>query len=242
MKLAGLVKKLKLDAVVGKLRLIADMPAKRLALWAAAAAGAVVLIVVISVVGWSHSRFTRISICTSCHEIFVDYAEYKPTELMSESVEDYKPVKAFDPGHFNVTVGCAECHAYPYEEYRESAHYENDRGVRAGCLGCHNPHSVREILAWKFFYVNEGTIGESPFHAISNSLRDIPAWETLRIELANKVRAEMIAEKGSKCLICHKTESEWFNKIERHQKMADKTCIQCHYNLVHKDVKWSGEK
>ena len=242
MKLNELTKKLKVDGLIAKLKLVGSMPAKQLARWAAAVVGVFALIVVLSVVGWSHSRFNRISICISCHEIFVDYAEYKPTELLSESVEDYKPVKAFDPGNFNVTVGCAECHAYPFEEYRDSAHYENDRGVRAGCLQCHDPHSVREILTWKFFYVNKGTIGESPFHAISNSLRDIPEWEALRIELANKVRKQMIAENSAKCLVCHKTRSEWFAKIERHRKMGDKTCIRCHYNLVHKDVEWTEEK
>ena len=116
MKLNELITKLKIDGLIAKLKLVGNMPAKQLARWAAAVVGVFALIVVLSVVGWSHSRFNRISICISCHEIFVDYAEYKPTELLSESVEDYKPVKAFDPGNFNVTVGCAECHAYPFEE------------------------------------------------------------------------------------------------------------------------------
>ncbi|MDH5749073.1 MAG: NapC/NirT family cytochrome c [Rhodospirillales bacterium] len=223
------------------MKFIAFKPEHRFATWAIAI-GVLVLLCIGIVLGWSHSRFTRVSICTSCHEIFVDIKEYSPTEALSNSVEDYKPTKAFDPGHFNVTVGCAECHAYPYEEYRESAHYENAREVRAGCVGCHNPHSVREVLFWKFFYVNKGVIGESPFHAISNSLRDIPAWEKLRIELAGKVRTQMIAEESVKCTNCHKTESKWFNKIERHQDMAGKTCIQCHYNLVHKGVKWVENK
>jgi nitrate/TMAO reductase-like tetraheme cytochrome c subunit len=234
-----LIKKLKIGELIETLEHVATMPAKKLTLWATAVCGVFLVVVVLSVVGWSHSRFNRISICTSCHEIFVDIAEYEPTDVLSKSVEDYKPIEAFDPGSFNVTVGCAECHAYPFEEYRESAHYDNDRGIKTGCLRCHNSHSVREILTWKFFYVNEGTIGESPFHAISNSLRDVPAWETLRIELATKVRKEMIAEKSAKCQVCHKTQSKWFNKIKRHQKIGDKTCVQCHYNLVHRDVKWS---
>ncbi len=156
---------------------------------------------------------------------------------MSESIEDFKPSKEIDLGHFNVTVGCAECHAYPYEEYRESAHYDNERGIRTGCLGCHNPHSVRQFLVWKFFYINKGTLGESPFHVISNSLRDIPEWEDLRPVLADEVREQMLAENSAKCKVCHKTESQWFNDIKRHQS-TEKTCIQCHYNLVHKDTKW----
>jgi len=195
------------------------------------------VLLAVGVLSWSHSRFTRISVCTTCHEIFVDYDEYKQTSALSESIEDFKPSKALDMGHFNLTVGCAECHAYPFEEYRESPHYDNERGVKAGCLGCHNPHSVAQFLVWKFFYINKGTIGESPFHAISSGLRDVPEWEDLRVPLAMRVRQQMIEEDSVKCKVCHKTESEWFNKIERHQK-TEKTCIQCHYNLVHKEVKW----
>ncbi len=189
------------------------------------------------VLSWSHTRFTRISACVTCHEIFVDYDEYKPVGKLSESLEDYNPSKEIDPGYFKVTVGCAECHAYPFEEYRESPHYDNERGVQPGCLGCHNAHSVRQIFAWKFFYVNKGSLGESPFHAISNSLRDIPEWEDLRVELAGRVRKQMVEENSEKCIVCHKPESKWFNKTESHQK-SKKTCIQCHYNLVHKGVKW----
>ena len=191
----------------------------------------------VGILSWSHSRFTRPNVCITCHEVFVDYEEYKQTSQLSESIEDFRPTKAIDTGHFNLTVGCAECHAYPYEEYRESPHYDNEQDVKAGCLGCHNPHSVRQFLVWKFFYINKGTIGESPFHAISNSLRDVPEWEDLRVTLATRVRQQMIEEDSVKCKVCHKTESKWFNKIERHDK-TEKTCIQCHYNLVHKDVKW----
>jgi nitrate/TMAO reductase-like tetraheme cytochrome c subunit len=196
-----------------------------------------VLLLSIFVLSWSHSRFTRANVCLTCHEIFVDYEEYKQTSPLSESIEDFRPDKEIDLGHFNMTVGCAECHAYPYEEYRESAHYDNERGIKAGCLGCHNPHSVREFLVWKFFYINKGTFGESPFHVISSGLRDIPEWEELRPVLAHKVRGQMLEENSAKCKVCHKTESKWFNKIKRHQT-TEKTCIQCHYNLVHEEVKW----
>ncbi|MBE9562531.1 MAG: NapC/NirT family cytochrome c [Proteobacteria bacterium] len=195
------------------------------------------LVLVIAVASWSSTRFNRVEVCVTCHEIFVDYDEYKQTAPLSESVEDFRPTKEYDPGYFNVTVGCAECHAYPYEEYKESPHYDNERGVRAGCVGCHEPHSVRQVLAWKFFYVNSGSTGDSPFHAVSNSLRDIPEWEKLRVKLATKARKQMMEEDSAKCKVCHKTEGLWFAKKKQHQT-TEKTCIQCHYNLVHKSVKW----
>ena len=90
-------------------------------------------------------------------------------------------------------------------------------------------------------YLNQGSLGETPFHAISNSLRDIPQWEELRVKLAGRVRQQMLDENSAKCKECHKTDSEWFNGIERHKimlKEGKKTCIECHYNLVHEDVDW----
>lgn len=196
-----------------------------------------VVLLSIFILTWSHSRFTRANVCITCHEVFVEHEEYKQTAPLSESIEDFRPSKEIDYGHFNMTVGCAECHAYPFEEYRESAHYDNDQGIKAGCLGCHDPHSVKDFLVWKFFYINKGTFGESPFHVISSGLRDIPEWEGLRPVLAHRVRGKMLEDNSAKCKVCHKPESEWFNKIKRHQT-TEKTCIQCHYNLVHEEVKW----
>ncbi|VAX06927.1 hypothetical protein MNBD_GAMMA26-1973 [hydrothermal vent metagenome] len=203
--------------------------------------GVVVLVLLFSALSCTSDRFTRISICTVCHEIFVDPAKYDPMGTISESVEDYKPLELFEPAAFASSVGCAECHAYPYEEYLESPHYENDLEVRPGCVGCHEPHSVREILHWKFIYINNGTINESPFHAVSSSLRDIPMWEEeLRPKMAAKVRQQMIEDQSEKCLVCHKPESEWWQEIGQHKTMEEKgkTCIHCHYNLVHEDVDW----
>lgn len=204
----------------------------------AAIAGVLVLVMLVLV--WSGHRFNRINVCVSCHEIFVDYDEYKPVGELSKTVEDYNPVKEFDPGLFNLTVGCAECHAYPYEEYKLSPHANSQRGVKPGCVGCHNPHGVAQVMGWKFFYINKGGMGESPFHAISNSLRDIPQWEELRVRLANRVRQQMVDEDSVKCKNCHKPESQWFQKIGTHapSERKDKTCVQCHYNIVHKAVKW----
>ena len=195
------------------------------------------LFLTIGVLSWSHSRFTRPNVCVTCHEVFVEYDEYKQTAALSESIEDFRPSEELDLGHFNMTVGCAECHAYPYEEYRESAHYDNDRDIKTWCLGCHRPHSVRQFLVWKFFYINNGAYIGSPFHVISSGLRDIPVWEDLRPVLANVVRKQMIEEDSAKCKVCHRTGSKWFKKIKRHQD-TEKTCILCHYNLVHEDTKW----
>jgi len=198
------------------------------------------LILVIATIGWTRYRFSKISLCTTCHEIFVPFDEYMPHGELSSSDEDFKPSKPFSPGLFKVSVGCGECHMYPYEEYRESAHYENDLDVKPGCVGCHEPHSVFKIVRWKFLFLNNGAYGKSPFDALSNSLRDVPEWEELRIKLAKRVREQMLKEGSAKCRVCHKTNGNWFSEIKRHRSMKEKgqTCIECHYNLVHEDVEW----
>ena len=202
--------------------------------------GLALVIFLIASIGWTKYRFKKISLCTVCHEIFVSYDEYKPVGEESQSIEDFNPIKKYSPGLFKVSVGCAECHMYPYEEYRESAHYDNDFDIKPGCVGCHEPHSALQLVRWKFLYINKGGLGESPFHAVSSSLRDVPEWEELRIKLAKRVREGMLKDRSKKCQVCHKTEAKWFTDIKRHRVMLEKgqTCIECHYNLVHEDVDW----
>ena len=207
-------------------------------------AGVVLLVLLVAGVSCSSSRFTRPSACTVCHQVFVEPEEYMPMGDVSESIEDFKPATLFEPGSFDMSVGCGECHAYPFEEYKDSPHYDNDLGIRPGCVGCHEPHGLGEFLYFKFLYVNDGRYGKSPFDAVSNSLRDIPEWEELRIDMAARVRDKMVAERSEKCMVCHKIDSEWWNDIDRHKAarpqidQGEKSCIHCHYNLVHADVEW----
>ena len=209
------------------------------------AAGVFIIIFLVGSVSCSSSRFTKPSACTVCHQVFVEPDEYMPMGEVSKSIEDFKPAKLFEAESFDMSVGCGECHAYPFEEYKESPHYDNDLGVRPGCVGCHDTHGLGEFLGFKFLYLNDGRYGnKTPFDVISNSLRDIPEWEELRIKLAGSVRDKMVADQSAKCLVCHKIDSEWWNDIDRHKAAlpdmdkGEKSCIHCHYNLVHADVEW----
>ena len=209
-----------------------------------AVAGAVILIFLAAGVSCSSSRFTKPSACTVCHQVFVEPAEYMPMGEISESLEDLNPSVLFSPKAFDMSVGCGECHAYPFEEYKDSPHYDNDMGVRPGCVGCHEPHGLWEFLHFKFLYLNDGRIGKSPFDSVSSSLVDISEWEKLRIKQAATVRKKMIAERSRKCMVCHKIDAEIWNEIKRHKAAreqidkGEKSCIHCHYNLVHADVDW----
>ncbi len=207
-------------------------------------ASVLVFILIVSGVSCSSSRFTRPSACTVCHEVFENPEEDLPMGGLSESIDDFKPTKLFEPAAFDMSVGCGECHAYPFYEYKDSPHYDNDLGVRPGCVGCHEPHGLGEFLHFKFLYINDGRYGKSPFDAISNSLRDIPEWEELRIKLAARVRDKMVADRSEKCMVCHKIDAEVWSGIKQHKAArpqidkGEKSCIHCHYNLVHADVDW----
>jgi nitrate/TMAO reductase-like tetraheme cytochrome c subunit len=202
--------------------------------------GVALVIFLLAGTSWSNQRFKDISACLICHELFEDFEEYAPFGEKTAEIEDYRPTKELDFGSFDVTVGCGECHMYPYEEYRESAHYENELEVRPGCVGCHEPHSIFQLARWKFLFVNNGSYGKTPFDTISNSLRDVPEWEELRIVLAERVRHKMVDDDSAKCKNCHKPDAEWWKEIGQHKTMKEKgqTCIHCHYNLVHNDVEW----
>ncbi|MBI5286758.1 MAG: NapC/NirT family cytochrome c [Deltaproteobacteria bacterium] len=205
-------------------------------------AGLAVVLFVIAGTGWSYYRLSDIKLCTVCHEISVQNEDYQPVipegEFPKGSLVS-NPGKS-RPGLFKVNIGCADCHMYPYEEYKKSAHYKNEKGMKPGCVGCHEPHSAWQITRWKFLYVNKGGYGESPFHAISNSIRDLPEWEGLRKEWAKRVREEMFKEKDFRCNKCHNPSGDWFPKKKAHKKAIEKnkTCIECHYNLVHAEVPW----
>lgn len=207
--------------------------------------GIAVVILLIAFTGWTKWRFTDITLCLTCHELFVTNEDYQP-------VRENKYIKP-KVGLFKVGVGCAECHMYPYEEYKKSAHFDNEKGIKPGCVGCHEPHNFVQILRWKFLYANTGGYGDTPFHILSNSLRDLPEWEGIRKELAEVVREGMVKENSFRCKECHNPEitdsklrQDKLLKVKQHNKEIEKgatdwnglNCIDCHYNLVHASVPW----
>lgn len=133
------------------------------------------------------------------------------------------------------TEFCITCHPmkYVYEEYKQSPHYKSRTGVTASCPDCHVTGfwegqfaATRHI--WAYFF---------------NPVTDEKNWEERRPRLAKGVREWMLKNDSAPCRKCHKADHmEPINKgMERaHKKMegGKKTCIDCHYNLVHAEVPW----
>ncbi|MEE9614927.1 MAG: NapC/NirT family cytochrome c [Thermodesulfobacteriota bacterium] len=191
-------------------------------------------ILVFKVVGYtSHRLNTDPGVCNICHEKMIKYSfdDYKGNSFSSSKVTS------------GARIGCAECHPYPFREFQKSTHYNNPSGVRPGCISCHEPHSMFQLIRFKFLYINSGSQGDSAFHNISGVIMDKELWEKRRIELAGKVREKLLATDSAKCRDCHdrallKPTSKTIERAHKKMETQNKTCIDCHYDLVHAEVPW----
>lgn len=142
--------------------------------------------------------------------------------------------------HTSTLDFCISCHNmrdYVFEEYKETAHYQNASGVRAVCSDCHQP---------KPYFAKVG-------HKIRATFTDIPAeilgtintrekFEAKRLELAERVWEEMKAADSRECRSCHALEAM---DLESQDKSAQKkhtlerkiekgeSCIDCHKGIAH---------
>jgi len=144
--------------------------------------------------------------------------------------------------HFTSTSEfCTTCHSMQYAEdsYRQSAHYNSDSGVRADCGHCH---------------VSEGVFAATWDHAVGmiDLLKQIkgelvgpdyddPIINTLHLpEAAFAARDWFRKNDSATCKRCHVIEAVQGKRPDTAQIHAEdavgKTCIDCHYNLVHRKV------
>jgi nitrate/TMAO reductase-like tetraheme cytochrome c subunit len=132
---------------------------------------------------------------------------------------------------------CTSCHSMTYadEVYKASAHYDSPSGVRASCGDCH---------------VSEGVIMATYDHAVGakdlikqlfGPDYDDPVVNRLHLpEAAFAARDWFRARDSATCKRCHSLDAiqgTRANTAAIHQEETDgKTCIDCHYNLVHRKV------
>ena len=132
---------------------------------------------------------------------------------------------------------CTTCHSMTYAEtaYQQSAHYNSASGVRATCGDCH---------------VSEGIIMATYDHAVGTKdlLKqlfgpgyDDPVFNLLHLpEAAFAARDWFRKRDSATCRRCHHIEAiqgTRANTAAIHQEETEgKTCVDCHYNLVHRKV------
>jgi nitrate/TMAO reductase-like tetraheme cytochrome c subunit len=133
---------------------------------------------------------------------------------------------------------CTTCHSMTYadDSYQQSAHYNTRSGVRATCGDCH---------------VSEGLVMATYDHAIgtkdlikqifSSTDYDDPVVNMLHLPEAAFAAREWFRKRDSAtCKRCHTLEAiqgTRANTAAIHQEETEgKTCVDCHYNLVHRAV------
>lgn len=138
----------------------------------------------------------------------------------------------------NTTEFCISCHEMSqlvYPEYKASAHYSNASGVRAGCPDCHVPR------AWGPKVVRKIKASTELYHAMLGTIDTPEKFEAHRLEMAERVWAEMTANNARECRNCHSYDAMAFHlqsqrgreKMEE-SKLRNTPCIECHKGVAHK--------
>lgn len=131
-------------------------------------------------------------------------------------------------------ISCHEMRDTVYEEYKASVHYKNPAGVRAICSDCHVPRPWTAKLLRKIRASNE------LYHKVVGTIDTPKKFEAHRLEMAERVWAEMLANDSRECRNCHDYGAMHFEKQRRRsaEKMREaveegKTCIECHKFIAH---------
>lgn len=139
----------------------------------------------------------------------------------------------------NTLEFCISCHEMEdnvYAEYVETSHYKNTSGVRAICSDCHVPHEwgpkvIRKIKATGELY-----------GALIGKIDTPEKFEAHRLEMAERVWAEMESNDSRECRNCHSFESMDLEAQDRRtarkhspewRERTGDTCIDCHKGIAH---------
>lgn len=140
--------------------------------------------------------------------------------------------------YLSSTQFCTSCHsmnAYVYEEYKKSKHFNTASGVRAECGDCHVSKRFWPAV-WDHVMGTEDLIAE-----LSHDWSKPETFEKFRPAMAEKVRLDMLGNDSKNCRSCHvwdavKPKRKRGQRAHKAAIKEKKTCIACHYNLVHKEV------
>lgn len=138
---------------------------------------------------------------------------------------------------------CTFCHLK--QEYVATArmswtrpHPASPRGGQARCVDCHLPEGFWPTT---FAYLHFASMTDLLGHMRDVKTERKGVWTPPRAKTAYRVRKGLYANNSITCRSCH-IESEIKPKRKRGQNahklaLAEKqTCIECHYNLVHREV------
>lgn len=132
---------------------------------------------------------------------------------------------------------CTSCHSMELVAvpYRNSSHYKPASGVQASCGDCHVSEGVF-AATWDHFIGTKDLIKQ-----LFGADYDDPVVNALHLPEAAFAARKWFKERDSAtCKRCHVKEAihgERPDTLQIHLEDArNKTCIECHYNLVHRKV------
>lgn len=138
----------------------------------------------------------------------------------------------------NTTEFCTSCHSMQWNEaeWKDSMHFTNAAGVRAGCADCHVPQALGPKLGAKLIAARD-VWGE-----LTGSIDSKEKFEAHRWHMANRVWDRMKANDSRECRTCHSFSAMDLDeqdrtarkKHHRAAEMRNKTCIECHKAVAHK--------
>ena len=135
------------------------------------------------------------------------------------------------------TEFCVSCHSMQpvYEEYKQSAHFQNASGVRAECHDCHIPSDIPGMVKRKLEASND--IYQT---FVAHSIDTPEKFEAKRAELAEREWARMKENNSATCRSCHNYDAmdhaKQHPEAARQMKIAAKdnqSCIDCHKGIAH---------
>jgi nitrate/TMAO reductase-like tetraheme cytochrome c subunit len=132
---------------------------------------------------------------------------------------------------------CTTCHSMTYADarYRQSVHYDSASGVRASCGDCHVSPGVF-AATW-----DHAVGGKDLFKQLFGPDYDDPVINALLLpEAAFSAREWFRKRDSATCKRCHTLEAIQGKRADtaaiHREETAGKTCVDCHYNLVHRQV------
>ncbi|WP_221627976.1 NapC/NirT family cytochrome c [Teredinibacter franksiae] len=132
-------------------------------------------------------------------------------------------------------VSCHEMETNIFQAYKETPHYNNSSGIRTGCSDCHVPQAWGPKILRK---THKGLV-EIPAK-ILGTISTPEKFEAKRLEMAERVWADMEATDSRECRSCHSLEAmanQDRRTAKKHslERKADKneTCIDCHKGIAH---------
>jgi nitrate/TMAO reductase-like tetraheme cytochrome c subunit len=132
---------------------------------------------------------------------------------------------------------CTTCHSMTLvaEPYRQSVHYKPKSGVRASCGDCHVSEGVF-AATWDHFMGSKDL-----FKQLFGPDYDDPVINALHLPEAAFAARQWFKDRNSAtCHRCHVKDAIHGDRADTlaiHLEDAkEKTCIECHYNLVHRYV------